>query len=118
MTHDQLFVTAALGAMLAFGTPAVHADYLPPSAEARLQAAADHGPDQLRQFVWRTRAIYALNMEEVAGRLGHQEQRDYSEFAGIGAETTSDGVGEPESTPSSTPDDTFTREFFRNDARD
>ena len=117
MTHDQLFVTAALGAMLAFGTPVVHADYLPPSAEARLQAAADHGPDQLRQFVWRTRAIYALNMEEVAGRLGHQEQRDYSEFAGIGVETASDGGGEPDSAPSS-PDDTFTREFFRNDARD
>ena len=117
MTHDQLFVTAALGAMLAFGTPVVQAEYLPPSAEARLQAAADHGPDQLRQFVWRTRAIYALSMENVAVRTGPEEQRDYSEFAGIGAETASDGGGEPESAASS-PDDTFTREFFRNDARD
>jgi hypothetical protein len=118
MTHDQLFITAALGAMLAFGTPAVHADYLPPSVEARLQSAADHGPDQLRQFVWRTRAIYALRMEDVADRLGREERRDYSEFAGIDADAA-DGGGEPESQPAAKPqDDSFTREFFRNDARD
>ena len=115
MNHEALFLTLAIGATIAFATPA-HAEYIPPQLEARLQAAADAGPDQLRMLVWRTRGIYALSMDEVGQHL-QSSNRD----AG-GPETesvdASDGEG---GAPIATPEpgeDAFTREFFRNDARD
>ena len=115
MNYEQMFLTIAVGASLAFGAPAVQAEYLSPSVEARLQAAADHGPDQLRQFVWRTRMIYALSIEDVSDRLNQAHDAD---LAGIPDEATVDTAGsEPEAAPSPK-DDSFTREFFRNDARD
>lgn len=113
MNIDQMLLTVALGAALAAGTPAVQAQYLSPTVEARLQAAADHGPDQLRQYVWRTRAIHAIGMEE-AFRRTHL-QRDYSEYANV----PGDAAVEPTpGKPARARDDTFNREFFRNDARD
>jgi len=113
MNNETLFLTLAIGATLAAAAPA-HAEYVPPRFEARLQAAADQGPDRLRMLVWRTRGIYALSMDEVVQHLSspgttapEAEAADATDGEG-GAPIATSGPG----------DDTFTREFFRNDARD
>ena len=116
MNHEQLLLAAAVGASLILGAPSVQADYLTPSVEARLQAAADHGPNELRQFVWRTRMIYALRLEDVSGRLGTAV--DEAEWLATADEGE---VGEPAGDRAAAPSpdgDAFRREFFRNDARD
>ena len=115
MNNESLFLTLAIGATLAAAAP-VHAEYLPPSFEARLQAAADEGPDRLRMLVWRTRGVYAITMDEAVQHLGS------SSGDGISVETDAvnllDGEGGASSASTEPADETFTREFFRNDARD
>lgn len=116
MNHESLFATLAIGATLATAAPAVNADYLPPSFEARLQAAADQGPDTLRMIVWRTRAIYGVTVDEAVQHLQPSSTRD-DEPQSDAIDFLDDAGGAP--TGSTEPaDDTFTREFFRNDARD
>lgn len=116
MNHESMFLTLAIGATLAAAAPASHAEYIPPHLEARLQAAADVSPDRLRMLVWRTRAIYALSMDEVSQHL----QSSSPDTGTPETESVDGGDGEG-GAPIATPepgDDAFTREFFRNDARD
>lgn len=115
MNHESLFLTLAIGATLAAAVP-VHAEYLPPDFEARLQAAADQGPDRLRMLVWRTRGIYGITLDEAVQHL-QSSIRDTS-APDHDAVDVSDGEGGAPTTMPEPTDDTFTREFFRNDARD
>ena len=64
MDHDRLFLTAAIAASVALGTPMVNAADPLPGLDARLQAIAERGPDALRQFVFRTRMIYAIDFAD------------------------------------------------------
>ena len=113
MNHESLFLTLAVGATLATAAPA-HAEYIPPQLEARLQAAFDQGPDQLRMLVWRTRAVYNLSMDEV---VQHLQSPGTTPPETEAADVTDGEGGAPIATPGPK-DDSFEREFFRNDARD
>ena len=115
MNHESLFLTLAIGATLAAAAP-VHAEYLPPDFEARLQAAADQGPDRLRMLVWRTRAVYGITLDEAAQHL-QSSIRDTSAPETDAVDAADGEGGAPIAAPEPA-DDTFTREFFRNDARD
>ncbi len=64
MDHERLFLTAAIAASVALGTPMVNAAAPLPGLDARLQAIAERGPDALRQFVFRTRMIYAIDFAD------------------------------------------------------
>ena len=116
MNHEALFLTLAIGATLATAAPAVHAEFIPPQFEARLQAAADAGPDQLRMLLWRTRTIYGVSMDEAALHLqGPTSDATAPETESVDG---TDGEGGAPIATQEPADDTFTREFFRNDARD
>ena len=116
MNHEMLFATLAIGATLATAAPAVHAEYVPPYLEARLQAAADAGPDQLRVLLWRTRGIYGLSMDEAVQHL-QGSSREAVEPQTDAIDLLDGEGGAPVASPEPA-DDTFDREFFRNDARD
>jgi len=113
MNHESLFLTLAIGATLAMAVP-VHAEYLPPQFEARLQAAADQGPDRLRMLVWRTRGIYGLTVDEA---VQHLQSPVATEAETESADATDGEGGAPIASPEPR-DESFDREFFRNDARD
>lgn len=68
MTREHM-ILAAIAAGVALGQPNVQAQSLLPGVEARLQAAADQGPQALRQFVIRTRMIYALSLADEQSRV-------------------------------------------------
>jgi hypothetical protein len=63
MKREELFLTAAIAAAVALASPVVNANGVN-SPEARAWAAAQQGPDHLRHFIHRTRAIYALNYSD------------------------------------------------------
>jgi hypothetical protein len=63
MKHEELLVTIAIAAGVAFSAPVVSAQSTK-SPEARALAAAEQSPDALRHFVDRTRMIYALNYND------------------------------------------------------
>jgi hypothetical protein len=63
MKREELFVTVAIAAGVALASPVVSANGVN-SPEQRAWAAAQQGPDQLRHFVDRTRAIYGLNYSD------------------------------------------------------
>jgi hypothetical protein len=114
--NQVLITTLAIAATLAFATPAVHAEYISPSFEAKLQAAADGGPAAVNQLLYRTRAVYHLSMEEA---LRHVELHGNDEAASAADPT--DGVQggfAPAESPASSQGDGFEPEFFRNEARD
>ena len=115
MNHDSMITTLAIAATLAFAAPAAKAEYISPAFEAKLQAAADGGPSELNHLLYRTRAVYNLSMDEA---VQHVELRGTDEASSEPAERSAgggEGIAEPVSSPR---DDAFTREFFRNDARD
>jgi hypothetical protein len=66
MDHERLFLTAAIAASVALGSPRANASEAYPGLEARVQAIAEQGPGALRQFIFRTRMIYALHYEDYA----------------------------------------------------
>jgi hypothetical protein len=66
MDHERLFLTAAIAASVALGTPMVNAADPFPGLDARVQAIAEQGPQALRQFIFRTRMIYALDFYDYA----------------------------------------------------
>ena len=65
MDQDHLFLNAAIAASVAL-TQVARADDPYPTLEARVRAVAERGPDALRQFVFRTRMIYALSVYDFA----------------------------------------------------
>ena len=64
MNQEHLITTLAIAATLGFATPAVHAEYISPSFEAKLQAAADGGPAAVNQLLYSTRDVHNLSMDE------------------------------------------------------
>jgi len=66
MDYEQMFVTAAIAASVAFATPPAKAQASHDGLEARVRAVAQEGPDALRRFVWRTRMIHSLNFADYA----------------------------------------------------
>lgn len=83
MDYEQLFMTAAIAASVAFAAPAAKAQDLPDDLEARVRAVAEQGPDALRLFVWRTRMIYALRFADYA--VGDDDWRDADPSGGFWA---------------------------------
>lgn len=114
MNQERLITTLALAATLAFSIPAVQAEYLTPSFEAKLQAAADGGPAQVNQLLYRTRAVYNVSMDEAMQHV----QGQGSEAETTGTTDIDQGGGFAPADAAQSQDDAFTREFFRNDARD
>ena len=116
MNHDNLmFSTLAIAATLVVATSTVHAEYISPAFEAKLQAAADGGPADVNRLLYRTRAVYNISMDEA---MQHVEQRNTDEASSEPSESPAGGGSGAVEAPSSPQDDAFTREFFRNDARD
>jgi hypothetical protein len=123
MNHDHLFATLAIAATLAAAIPTVHAEYILPSFEEKLQAAADGGPAEVNHLLYRTRAIYNLSMDEA---MRHVESHSTAvtpagetESAPGSESGSAAGGGDATAEPGSAPrEDGFTQEFFRNDARD
>ncbi|HUP28701.1 MAG TPA: hypothetical protein VM122_00915 [Usitatibacter sp.] len=76
MDHDRLFLTAAIAASVALGTPMVKAADSYSGLEARVQAIAEQGPDALRHFIYRTRMIYALQFADYARPWGDDQDTD------------------------------------------
>lgn len=75
MDYEDLFLTAAVAAVIAFAAPAARAE-APRTVAERAQAAAEEGPDALRRFVWRTRMIHALDIHQFAAFLGRPAAGD------------------------------------------
>jgi hypothetical protein len=71
MEYEDLFLTAAVAAVIAFAAPAARAEGQL-TLDERVEAAAEQGPDALRQFVWRTRMIYALDIQHYASLIPRQ----------------------------------------------
>lgn len=65
MDYEELFLTAAIAASVALGAPPARAAESP-GLELRVREIAECGPDALRQFVHRTRMIYALDFRDYA----------------------------------------------------
>jgi hypothetical protein len=124
MNQDRLFTTLGLAATLAFSITTVQAEYVSPSFEAKLQAAADGGPAQVNQLLYRTRAIHNLTMDEAMHHVqlpaaeGSIDGNGAEAAVGEAPELSQGGDYAPVETGTSSQDDAFTREFFRNDARD
>ena len=115
MNQDRLFTTLALAATLAISIPTAHAEYVNASFEARIQAAAaDGGPAEVSSLLYRTRTIYNLSLDEAMQHV----QSPAAESTAEGAGSADAGGSMPEETSAGTPEDSFTREFFRNDPRD
>ena len=63
------YVTLCLGALVAVALPQASVAADPATVTPLMERAfayAEKGPDELRQFVYRTRMIYALRQEDVA----------------------------------------------------
>ena len=88
MNRYSCFVPVFALAALAAAAPPAHAaearldaqcqPHLSPLQHRLLQKAAE-GPDRLRQFVWMTRGIYGLNIEEEWSRAYVEVQHAVSE---------------------------------------
>jgi hypothetical protein len=63
MNRTLRLAVAALAAGFVLA-PAAQAQELPNTPENRAVAAAKQGPQQLRSFIQRTRAVYGLNFED------------------------------------------------------
>ena len=95
MKHVSSMLAAAIAAAGLLAAPAVHADGYS-SVHARAFAAAEQGPEALRQFIQRTRMIHALNYADYADAIRSGPVPNAEVVSGVDA---GDGVAQPEAGP-------------------